>query len=163
MLHHLAWAKVHLVGPLGWSLCQMKRVWSSATLNHTTTACVDKISGINVLVCVPRPMQLSLQPFVHLMTGWKKEGERSCTLFLTVPTHYTRRIFICSFHHKNNFPNFRHLVHLKECNRKAQFQSKSQNQYIWPFFLLYNLAQKLGLLTLWWTRNAIAVVCNFDV
>ncbi len=40
-----------------------------ATLNSTTTDCVDKINDINVVVCVPRPIQHWLQPSVCLMTG----------------------------------------------------------------------------------------------
>ncbi len=33
------------------------------------TAGVDKINGINVIVCVPKPVQHSLQPSVHFGMG----------------------------------------------------------------------------------------------
>ncbi len=82
---------------------------------------MNKTNGINVVVCVPRPIQHLLRPSLCLVTGrGEYEGgrkkERSCTQFLTVPTPYARCVFIRSFHDENNFPDSRNLVHLKECN-----------------------------------------------
>ncbi len=47
-----------------------------------TTVCVGKINDINVVVCVLKPIQHSLQPSVYLITGFggyeggrKKDGK----------------------------------------------------------------------------------------
>ncbi len=89
----------------------------------------------------------------------KGRREKLYTLFFTVPSHYTHRIFIHSFQYENNFPEYRNLVHLQECNWKDPLWSELQNRYFWPFFLLLALAQKLGWTT-WNLSPRIDTFCN---
>ncbi len=114
-----------------------------ATLNRMTTAHMDEINGINVVVCIPTSIQHLLQPSVNLVTNLEgydgeRKKEREVVPCSSMSQH-TMLVSLCMYTPskcQNNLNDSCNLLHCKEHNRRVSFQFKLLDRYVWPLHVL---------------------------